>query len=146
MKYYCTIRKGACKMRLHPRARSPLRRASRVGDTNGVLSFPHCFVTNDVVEWRVSNSGSIRSAQERRESSLSSLISCRDKSWESYSAREGGGLPRFITLGACSTLFPPPLSAIYRPVLLAAFGMIGHVDNASRISVRSSGYIVIGSR
>lgn len=37
-------------MRLHPRARSSLRRASRVGDTNGVLSFPHCFVTNDVVE------------------------------------------------------------------------------------------------
>lgn len=111
-----------------------------VGDTNGVLSFPHCFVTNDVVEWRVSNSGSIRSAQERRESSLSSLISCRDKSWESYSAREGGGLPRFITLGACrvpsSSSSRYFLSAIYRPVLLAAFGMIGHVDNASRISVR----------
>jgi len=119
-----------------------------VGDTNGVLSFPHCFVTNDVVEWRVSNSRSIRSAQERRESSLSSLISCRDKSWESYSAREGGGLPRFITLGACRTLFLllSLFSFGHLSVLLAAFGMIGHVDNASRISVPSSRYIVIASR
>lgn len=99
-------------MRLHPRTQRFESTSLRVGDTNSVLSFPHCFVTNDVVEWRVSNSGSIRIAQERRESSLSSLISCRDKSWESYSATavgrgRGGGadLPRFITLGAWRTLF-----------------------------------------
>lgn len=117
---YIHARKGACKMRPHPCAQPlrgihvPLCRRYK----RRHISFPHCFVTNDVVEWRVSNSGSIRSAQEHCESSLSSLISCRDKSWESYSAREGGrgGLLRFITLSAYPPP-PPPLVIFFRPFI-----------------------------
>lgn len=109
-------------MRLHPRTQRSESTSLRVGDTNSVLSFPHCFVTNDVVEWRVSNSGSIRSAQERRESSLSSLISCRDKSWESYSATvEGRGRGRSTAIyhARCMAhpLSLPPLVIFFRPFI-----------------------------